>query len=68
MKTWIMELCPEIQEWQAEIIAEHTQKMVEDERKACAKVCYREAAFVPDPIDRERIYLCADKIRARGNT
>ena len=36
------------------------------EREACAKVCFREAAFVPDPIDRERIYQCAAIIRARG--
>lgn len=37
------------------------------EREACARVCYREAAFAQDPIDRERIYRCADDIRARGN-
>lgn len=36
------------------------------EREACAKVCFREAAFVPDPIDRERIYQCAAIIRARS--
>lgn len=37
------------------------------EREACARVCYREAAFVCDPIDRERIYRCADNIKIRGN-
>ena len=37
-----------------------------EEREACAKVCFREAAFVPDPIDRERIYQCAAIIRARS--
>lgn len=26
MKAWIMELCPEIQEWQAELIAEEAAK------------------------------------------
>ena len=36
------------------------------EREACAQVCFREAAFVPDPIDRERIYQCAAAIRARS--
>ena len=38
------------------------------EREACAKVCFREAAFIPDPIDRERIYHCAAAIRARSST
>ena len=38
------------------------------EREACAAVCYRNAAFVVDPIDRERIHQCAADIRAGGNT
>ena len=39
MKNWIMELCPEIVAWQAELIAEEAQKCVLAEREACAKVC-----------------------------
>ena len=38
MKNWIMELCPEIQEWQAELIAEHAQKLVESEHQACLEI------------------------------
>ena len=38
------------------------------EREACAKVCYRHAAFIVDPIDKERINQCAAAIRARSNT
>jgi len=29
MKDWIKELCPEIAEWQAELIAEHADKLYE---------------------------------------
>ena len=29
MKSWIMDLCPLMAEWQAEIIAEHAEAMVE---------------------------------------
>lgn len=36
------------------------------EREACSAVCYRHAAFVVDPIDKERIHQCAAAIRARG--
>lgn len=39
MKDWLMELCPEIAEWQAEIIAEQVRIRVESEREACAHVC-----------------------------
>lgn len=28
MKDWILELCPEIAEWQAEIIVDHVQKLL----------------------------------------
>lgn len=38
MKDWIKELCPEIDDWQAELIAEEAQKAVEAEREACAKI------------------------------
>lgn len=29
MKDWIKELCPEIGEWQAELIGEHAEKLYE---------------------------------------
>ena len=32
MKEWVKELCPEIADWQAELIAEAAQKRVEAER------------------------------------
>ena len=35
MKEWIKELCPEIADWQADLIAEAAQKQVEAEREAC---------------------------------
>ena len=65
MKDWIMELCPEIQEWQAEIIAEHTQKLVDAEREACAQVCEQ----MPELEHGWKITLPSDyaaAIRARG--
>lgn len=34
MKEWVKELCPEIADWQAELIAEAAQKRVEAEREA----------------------------------
>lgn len=39
MKDWIMELCPEIAEWQADLIAEQAQLVVAAEREKCARVC-----------------------------
>jgi hypothetical protein len=38
MKEWVKELCPEIADWQAELIAEAAQDRIEAERNACAKV------------------------------
>lgn len=49
----------------AERAENYARWAVQAEREACAQVCFREAAFVPDPIDRERIYQCAAAIRAR---
>ena len=55
MKAWILELCPEIAHWQAELLAEEVDKMVATEREACAKVAdsfYQEirqyTTYVPD--------------------
>lgn len=39
LKDWIMELCPEIADWQAEMIAEAAHNKVLDEREACAEIC-----------------------------
>lgn len=52
----------------ANIWLERIRKFILEERKACAQVCYRHAAFIGDPIDQERIFQCAAAIRARGNT
>lgn len=62
---WILELCPEIAEWQAELIAEQVQKAVEAEREACAKVCE-----VHGSMAKHAVWMaeeCAALIRARGN-
>ena len=57
--TWVeRDLAPVFERF-AKLVAEH-------ERKACAAVCYRHAAFVVDPIDKERIHQCAAAIRSRG--
>ena len=61
MKEWIKELCPEIADWQAELIAEEAAKAVLAEREACASICFQEGPS----IDGE---LIAEAIRARGNT
>lgn len=68
MKDWLMELCPEIAEWQAEIIAEQVRIRVESEREACAKLCEAEAEKwegKDGPVCFE-VRLCSDAIRARG--
>jgi hypothetical protein len=41
MKEWIVELCPEISEWQADMIAEAVYNSVRDEREACIRECVR---------------------------
>jgi hypothetical protein len=64
MKNWIMELCPEIVAWQAELIAEEAQKRVLAEREACAKVC---DAFESDT-DADAGAVLAAAIRARGQS
>ncbi len=57
---WIIELCPEIEKWQAEIIADHARSMVLAEREACAEICDSEATI--EGIAQK----CAAAIRARG--
>lgn len=56
-----MELCPEIAEWQAELIAEEAKKQVAAEREACADICDQHATC------EGTAQLCAEAIRARGN-
>lgn len=62
MKDWIMELCPEIAGWQADLIVEEMQKLVIDEREACAMVCDR----LGDEFADTNAAYCAHAIRARG--
>lgn len=72
MKEWIEELCPEIAEWQAELIAEEAAKQVVAEREACAKMLELTdlGAFRDDPNTQrwfaEMLMGFANIIRARG--
>ena len=64
---WIKELCPEIADWQAELIAEHVEERVAAEREACAVICDAEADEFGGMSDG--FYAaknCAAAIRARG--
>lgn len=58
-KDWIMELCPEIAEWQAEIIAEQVRIRVKSEREACANACEAQGMVKGGEV-------FAARIRARG--
>ena len=60
MKGWIMEVCPEIAEWQAEVIAVQVRISVEAEREACAKVVEQAG------IEGHGTLAAAAMIRARG--
>lgn len=57
MKDWIMELCPEIAEWQAELIAEQAQKdtaaAVDAERVVIMDSLQAQADLAGDELDRE---------------
>lgn len=61
MKDWIMELCPEIADWQAEMIAEAAHNQVLDEREACAKLFE-----VEDELSLWESNEIMAEIRARG--
>ena len=69
MKDWIMELCPEIAEWQAEMLEVAALNMALAEREECAKEC--EAVCGTDiqyPYAYSRgVSDCAAAIRARGH-
>ena len=64
MKDWIKELCPELADWQTELIAEQAQKDVAAEREACAKVCDEVGGRDTDC----HAWDAAAAIRARSNT
>jgi hypothetical protein len=76
MKNWIIKLCPEIADWQVEMITEQAQKNVDAEREACAKLCdeIADSAYAlwkvdADPTEQGReigAEHCAQAIRARG--
>lgn len=61
MYEWIKELCPEIADWQAELIAEHITQKLEVEREECAKVVERMLSFYTQAVSG-----VPDAIRARG--
>ena len=56
MKDWIMELCPEIAEWQAELIAGQAQKdtaaAVDAERVVIMDSLQKQADLATDALDR----------------
>jgi hypothetical protein len=63
MKEWIKGLCPEIADWQAEMIAEAAEWRIAAEREECAKLmgeltCMGNA--------KECFEVAATYIRARG--
>ena len=61
-RDWITELCPEIGDWQVDLIVEHIESCIAAEREACAKVCER----LPAQQDIDVRDECAAAIRARG--
>jgi hypothetical protein len=63
MKDWIMELCPEIAEWQADLIVEYAQRMVEAERESCAELADMAEPFRSADAIRGRKYLEARILR-----
>lgn len=36
---WLKELCPELGDWQIELIIDGIKEAIEAEREACARVC-----------------------------
>ena len=47
---WILDLCPEIDKWQAEIIAEYASNLVKNEREDCAKLVENYALGYAEPV------------------
>jgi hypothetical protein len=69
---WILDLCPEIDKWQAEIIAEYASNLVKNERDECAKLCDPEASMPNEAYvvlnNKATMRRCAAAIRARGQS
>ena len=53
MKEWIVELCPDMDDWIANLIAEQAQNMVDAEREACAKRCDRRAEVLQNHLNKK---------------
>ena len=74
MKDWIIELCPEIADWQAELIDEAVTARIADEREACANLLDSTdlSAMSADPKLQNwtaaLLFQYATAIRARGET
>jgi hypothetical protein len=64
MKEWLEQLCPEIEEWQVDLICEQVAKEVAAEREACAQEAldYPTATFSSLHLKQS----IARAIRARG--
>ena len=56
MRDWLMELCPEMVGWQADLIVDHVERLVRHELEECIDL----VAFYGGPVDLEAA------IRARG--
>ncbi len=67
MKEWIKGLCPEIADWQAEMIAEAAEWRIAAEREECAKVVDELVLDHPGRADLTA-QQCAAAIRARGQS
>ncbi len=64
-----MALCPEIAEWQAELIEEQALNIMLSEREACAALCDEmEASPALSDIEKYRARFIGDAIRARGDS
>ena len=70
MKEWLEQLCPEIDDWQVDLICEQVAKEVAAEREACARMCETEDGDTPDDQTdctwSKAARHCAAAIRARG--
>jgi hypothetical protein len=68
MKDWILELCPGIQEWQADLIVQAMETKIdyskEYTRQQCAIICDRLADCMPDLFTKTPYMNCANKIRS----
>jgi hypothetical protein len=76
MKDWIIELCPEIADWQAELIDEAVAARIADEREGIAEMFDAPMRLIPFVQNTQggcvicgfTPSLAAAAIRARGET